>query len=66
MVKITSFTAFTAAEGLRLSYTYSIISENGTIEKSNIHKDVIVVDTELKKEIYDIFNFLEEREVVTE
>ena len=66
MVKITNFTVFTAEDNLRLSYTYSIISENGTIEKSNIHKDVIVVDTELKKEIYDIFNFLEEREVVTE
>ena len=33
MIKITSCTAFTAAEGLRLSYTYSEINEDGAIEK---------------------------------
>lgn len=62
MIKITSYTAFTAAEGLRLSYTYSEINEDGTIEKSNIRKDVIVMDKDLEKEISDVFNFLEKRE----
>ena len=62
MIKITSYTAFTAAEGLRLSYTYSEIKEDGTIEKSNIRKDVIVMDKDLEKEISDVFDFLEKRE----
>lgn len=62
MIKITSYTAFTAAEGLRLSYTYSEINEDGTIEKSNIRKDVIVMDKNLEKEIRDVFDFLEKRE----
>ena len=62
MIKITSYTAFTAAEGLRLSYTYSEINEDGTIEKSNIRKDVIVMDKDLEKEISDVFDFLEKRE----
>ena len=60
MIKITSYTAFTAAEGLRLSYTYSEINEDGTIEKSNIRKDVM--DKDLEKEISDVFDFLEKRE----
>ena len=62
MIKITSYTAFTAAEGLRLSYTYSEINEDGTIEKSNIRKDVIVMDKDLEKEISDVFDFLINRE----
>ena len=62
MIKVTSCTAFTAAEGLRLSYTYSEINEDGTIEKSNIRKDVIVMDKNLEKEIRDVFDFLEKRE----
>ena len=62
MIKITSCTAFTAAEGLRLSYTYSEINEDGAIEKSNVRKDIIVMDKDLEKEINDIFNFLEKRE----
>lgn len=62
MVKITSYTAFTAAEGLRLSYTYSEVNEDGTIEKSNIRKDIVVMDKDLEKEVNDIFDFLERRE----
>ena len=63
MVKITSYTTFESAEGMRLSYTYSEIDEQGNILKSNIRKDIIVMDKDLEKEINDIFNFLEKREV---
>ena len=66
MKTITSYTAFNTAEGMRLSYTYSEIDENGNITRSNIRKDLVVVDITLKKELNDIFDFLNEREGKTE
>ena len=50
MVKITSYTTFESAEGMRLSYTYSEIDGQGNILKSNIRIDMIVIDRALKKE----------------
>lgn len=64
--KITSYTVFATAEGMRLSYTYSEIDENGNIIKSNIRRDMIVMDNDLKKELNDVFTFLTNREVATE
>ena len=66
MVKITSYTTFESAEGTRLSYTYSEIDEQGNILKSNIRKDMIVIDRALKKELNDVFDFLAEREEQSE
>ena len=66
MIKVTSYTSFLAAEGLRLSYTYSEIDENGNIIKSNIRKDMVVMDEDLKKELNDVFIFLTNREAATE
>ena len=66
MIKVTSCTAFTAAEGLRLSYTYSEINEDGNVTRSNVRKDLVVVDRTLKKELNDIFDYLNEREDKTE
>lgn len=67
MVKIiTSYTAFNTSEGLRLSYTFSEIDEEGNVIRSNVRKDLIVVDKILKKELNDIFDFLDEREAGTE
>lgn len=66
MKTITSYTAFNTAEGMRLSYTYSEIDEDGNITRSNIRKDLVVVDITLKKELNDIFDYLTEREGKTE
>lgn len=66
MIKVTSYTSFNAAEGLRLSYTYSEIDETGKIVKSNVRKDMVVMDENLKKELNDIFTFLTNREAATE
>lgn len=62
MIKVTSYTSFMAAEGLRLSYTYSEIDENGNIIKSNVRKDMVVMDKDLNKELNDVFTFLTNRE----
>ena len=66
MKTITSYTAFNTAEAMRLSYTYSEIDEQGNILKSNIRKDMIVIDRALKKELNDVFDFLAEREEQSE
>lgn len=67
MIKtITSYTAFNTSEGLRLSYTFSEIDEEGNVIRSNIRKDMIVVDKALKKELNDVFDFIDEREAATE
>ena len=47
MNKVTSMTMFETSAGPRLSITYSEISEDGRILKSNIRVDRILVKSEL-------------------
>lgn len=56
--KITSFTAHQTAEGMRLTFTYSIIDEEGSVIKSNARATTIVLDTEILGNISDINDFL--------
>lgn len=59
--KITSFTHHTTAEGSRLSATYSEISEDGNLIKSNERFNIIVVDEEVQSHIDAINTLLTER-----
>ena len=63
--RITSFTAHTTAEGERLSYTYSEISQDGTLVKSNERATCIVLDEGIKQKIDEINKFLLDRESAT-
>lgn len=56
--KITSFTAHQTAEGMRLTYTYSVIDENGNIVKSNQRATVIVLDSDINAAIANINEWL--------
>lgn len=56
--KITSFTAHQTAEGMRLTYTYSVIDENGNIVKSNQRATVIVLDNDINTAIANINEWL--------
>lgn len=50
MVKrITSFTAHQTPEGMRVSFTYSVIDGSGAIIKSNERYTVIVLDEEINE-----------------
>lgn len=51
MNKITSITTHQTGEGTRMSITYSVINDNGDIEKSNIRINKIVVNDELQSHI---------------
>ena len=58
--KITSFTAHQTAEGMRLTFTYSVIDENGNVIKSNVRATTIVLDrdTDVLDSISVINDFL--------
>lgn len=56
--KITSFTHHKTAEGSRISATYSEISEDGDLIKSNERFNIIVVDDEIQSYIDNITKML--------
>ena len=56
--RITSFTAHRTPEGMRLSFTYSVIDENGNLVKSNERYTVIVLDDEINGYIDNINEWL--------
>lgn len=51
VTKITSFTAHQTAEGMRLTFTYSVINEDGNLVKSNQRATVIVLDEDINTAI---------------
>lgn len=56
--KITSFTAHQTAEGMRVTFTYSIIDADGNLVKSNQRATVIVLDEEINAGIAAINEWL--------
>lgn len=56
--KITSFTAHQTAEGMRVTYTYSVIDESGNVVKSNQRATVIVLDNDVNAAIANINEWL--------
>ena len=56
--KITSFTHHTTGEGSRLSATYSEMTEDGTLVKSNERFNIIVVDDTIQEHINAINEYL--------
>lgn len=56
--KITSITSHKTGEGTRLSATYSEITEDGQLVKSNERFNVIVVDETIQSHIDSLESFL--------
>lgn len=56
--RITSFTCHKTGEGRRISVTYSEITEDGTLAKSNERFDIIVLNEEQQKYIEALEEFL--------
>lgn len=52
--KITSFTAHQTAEGMRVTFTYSVIDDNGNLVKSNQRATLIVMSAEIEAAIANI------------
>ena len=58
VTKITSFTAHQTAEGMRLTFTYSVINEDGALVKSNQRATLIVMDEDINNAIGNVNNWL--------
>lgn len=56
--RITSFTAHQTAEGMRVTFTYSIIDADGNLVKSNQRATVIVLDDDVNAAINSINEWL--------
>lgn len=56
--KITSFTAHQTAEGMRLTYTYSVIDSDGNLVRSNERGTCIVMDADIDGKIAEISSWL--------
>lgn len=59
--KITSFTAHQTAEGMRVSYTYSVIDSNGNLLKSNQRETCIVMSDDILSAIGEINAWLNDK-----
>ncbi len=60
MKKLTSFTAHVTAEGQRISYTYSEISETGKLISQNNRENFVVVDEALQESIDKINAYIKD------
>ena len=58
ITRITSFTIHQTAEGMRATFTYSVIDENGNLIKSNVRATVILLDNTILSDVSDIQNYL--------
>lgn len=56
--KITSVTIHQTAEGMRATFTYSIIGADGSLIKSNARATVILLDEQILADAAEIQEFL--------
>ena len=61
VTKITSFTAHLTAEGMRVTYTYSVIDSDGNLVKSNQRATCIVLDTDVVSAIETVNDWLHDK-----
>ena len=59
--KITSFTHHTTQEGERITFSYSLINDNGTLAKSNERMSIIILDNDIIDMISEISKYLEDK-----
>lgn len=59
--KMTSFTMHRTGEGIRISYTYSDIDENGNVVRGNLRKDIIAVRYDIINSLENVESFINER-----
>lgn len=58
ITRITSFTVHQTAEGMRATFTYSVIDENGILIKSNVRATIIILDNTILSDVSEIQNYL--------
>lgn len=63
MKVITSFTRMTTAEGIRLSYAYSEIADDGTIISQNNRGNFVVTDKDLTAHLDAVSTYIKEHKL---
>lgn len=63
MKVITSFTRMTTAEGIRLSYAYSEIADDGTIISQNNRGNFVVTDKDLTAHLDAVSEYIKEHKL---
>lgn len=58
MKKLTSFTCLRTGEGIRVSYTYSEVSDTGELLSQNNRENFIAVDSDLEENISNIESYI--------
>ena len=59
--RMTSFTMHRTGEGIRLSYTYSVIDADGNLVKNNVRSDIIAVRSDIVSSLEAVETFINER-----
>ena len=59
--RMTSFTMHRTGEGIRISYSYSEIDENGNVVRPNLRKDIIAVSPDIVTSLETVEAFINER-----
>ena len=59
--RMTSYTMHRTGEGIRISYTYSEIDENGNVVRGNLRKDIIAVRSDIVSSLEAVETFINER-----
>lgn len=62
MKQISGFSVIGINNGLRLTYTYDEIDQNGGLISQNVRKSLYIVDDALKEKAESIFDFIEKIE----
>lgn len=62
MKQISGFSVIGINNGLRLTYTYDEIDQNGGLISQNVRKSLYIVDDSLKEKAENIFDFIEKIE----
>lgn len=62
MKQISGFSVIGINNGMRLTYTYDEIDQNGGLISQNVRKSLYIVDDALKEKAESIFDFIEKIE----
>ena len=66
MKLLTSFTKLTTGEGIRVTYTYSEVDEEGKLISQNNRGNFIAVDQELRKHIEAVDDYISNKYLAKE
>ena len=62
MKQISGFSVIGINNGLRLTYTYDDLNDQGELISENVRKSLYIVDNDVKNAAQLIFDFIKEKE----